>query len=161
MSKTGTYPQPRKSMEKQSSLFLHFQRMNYELTKLIIKQAINQLNSTSVTVEELHSLMNETASNLLEYPIVMQIKGVDPSLSPQLIAEIDDMTRFSHKRAITAFAGVDSSVNESSSYEQKSVPTSKRSYSDLRKTPFQVTDVLVKTMSQDDPVYILLDKKRS
>ena len=31
-----------------------------------------------------------------------------------------------HKGAITAFAGVDPGVNESGSYEQKSVPTSKR-----------------------------------
>ena len=41
------------------------------LTKLIIKQAIEQLNTASKTVEELRSLMNETASKLPEYPIVM------------------------------------------------------------------------------------------
>ena len=56
-----------------------------EVTKLIIKQAVDQLNSASVTVEELRSLMNETASKLPEYPIVMQMKGVGPSLGPQLI----------------------------------------------------------------------------
>ena len=48
------------------------------ITKLIIKQAVDQLNSASVTVEELRSLMNETASKLPEYPIVMQMKGVGP-----------------------------------------------------------------------------------
>ena len=63
-----------------------------------------------------------------------------------------------HKGAITAFAGVDPGVNESGSYEQKSVPTSKRGSSDLRKTLFQVMDVLIKTHPQDDPVYQFLDK---
>ena len=58
-------------------------------------------------------------------------------------------------------AGVDPGVNESGSYEQKSVPTSKRGSSDLRKTLFQVMDVLIKTHPQDDPVYQFLDKKRA
>mgnify|MGYP000077531599 FL=1 len=105
--------------------------------------------------------MNETASKLPEYPIVMAMKGVGASLGPQLMAEIGDVSRFTHKGAITAFAGVDPGVNESGSYEQKSVPTSKRGSSDLRKTLFQVMDVLIKTHPQDDPVYQFLDKKRA
>ena len=54
-----------------------------DLTKLIIKQAIDQLNSASSTVEELRT--------------VMAMKGVGPSLGPQLIAEIGDVSRFTHK----------------------------------------------------------------
>ena len=107
-----------------------------DLTKLIIKQAIDQLNSASSTVEELRTLMDHTAAKLPEYPIVMAMKGVGPSLGPQLIAEIGDVSRFTHKGALTAFAGVDPGVNESGSYAQKSVPTSKRGSADLRKTLF-------------------------
>ena len=83
-----------------------------EITKRIIRQAIAQLNSTSATVETIRILMNETASKLPEYPIVMQFKGIGPSLGPQLMAEIGDITRFTHKGALTAFAGVDPGVNE-------------------------------------------------
>ena len=55
------------------------------------------------------------------------MKGVGTSLGPQLMAEIGGCFLFpTHKGAITAFAGVDPEVNESGSYEQKSVPTSKR-----------------------------------
>ena len=132
-----------------------------ELTKLIIKQAVEQLNTASKTVEALRTLMNETAAKLPEYPIVMAMKGVGTSLGPQLLAEIGDVTRFTHKGAITAFAGVDPGVNESGTYEQKSVPTSKRGSSELRKTLFQVMDCLIKTMPQDDPVYLFMDKKRA
>lgn len=132
-----------------------------EITKRIIKQAVEQLNSASSTVEELCILMNDTASKLPEYPIVMAMNGVGPSLGPQLIAEIGDVTRFTHKGAVTAFAGVDPGVNESGTFSQKSVPTSKRGSADLRKTLFLVMDVLIKTMPQDDPVYQFLDKKRS
>ena len=132
-----------------------------EITKRIIKQAVEQLNSASSTVEELRTLMNDTASKLPEYPIVMAMNGIGPSLGPQLIAEIGDVTRFTHKGAITAFAGVDPGVNESGTFSQKSVPTSKRGSADLRKTLFLVMDVLIKTMPLDDPVYQFLDKKRS
>ena len=132
-----------------------------EITKRIIRQAIAQLNSTSATVETIRILMNETASKLPEYPIVMQFKGIGPSLGPQLMAEIGDITRFTHKGALTAFAGVDPGVNESGSYAQKSVPTSKRGSSNLRKTLCQVMDVLIKTMPQDDPVYQFMDRKRA
>ena len=132
-----------------------------DLTKLIVKQSIEQLNTASRTVEELRTLMNDTAAKLPEYPVVMGMKGVGPSLGPQLMAEIGDVTRFTHKGAITAFAGVDPGVNESGTYEQKSVPTSKRGSSDLRKTLFQVMDALIKTKPQDDPVYQFLDKKRA
>ena len=132
-----------------------------ELTKLIIKQAVELLNTVSSTVESLRTLMYETAAKLPEYPVVMNMKGVGPSLGPQLMAEIGDVTRFTHKGAITAFAGVDPGVNESGSYEQKSVPTSKRGSAELRKTLFQVMDCLIKAKPQDDPVYLFMDKKRA
>ena len=132
-----------------------------DLTKLIIKQAVEQLNTASQTVEQLRTMMNETASKLPEYPVVMAMKGVGKSLGPQLMAEIGDVSRCTHKGAITAFAGVDPGVNESGSYEQKSVPASKRGSSTLRKTLFQVMDVLIKTKPQDDPVYLFMDKKRA
>lgn len=132
-----------------------------ELTKLIIKQAVEQLNTASQTVESLRTLMNETASKCPEYPVVMAMNGVGISLGPQLIAEIGDITRFTHKSAITAFAGVDPGVNQSGIYEQKSVHASKRGSSELRKTLFQIMDCLIKTMPQDDPVYLFMDKKRA
>ena len=132
-----------------------------DLTKLIIKQAVEQLNTASQTVEQLRTMMNEAASKLPEYPVVMAMKGVGPSLGPQIMAEIGDVRRFSRRGALTAFAGVDPGVNQSSTYNQKSVRTSKRGSSQLRKSLFQVMDVLVKTSPENDPVYAFLSKKRA
>lgn len=87
----------------------------------------------------------------------MQMEGI----GLQLIAEIGDALRFTRRNAITAFAGLDPGVNESSRYVQKNVPTSKWDSAELRKTSFQVMDVLIKIMTQDDPVYKFIDKKRS
>lgn len=132
-----------------------------DFTKRIIKQAVQQLNAASQTVEQLRTLMNETAAKLPEYPVVMAMKGgVGPSPGPQLMAEIGDVTRFTHKGAITAFAGVDPGVNDSGDYSQKSVHASRHGSPALRKTLFQVMDVLIKT-KPDDPVYLFMDKKRA
>ena len=56
-----------------------------EITKRMIRQAVEQLNSVSSTVEELRTLMNDTASKLPEYPIVMAMNGVGPSLIHSLL----------------------------------------------------------------------------
>ena len=131
------------------------------VTKFIVKQAASQLADVSETVAQLKAKMDEAASRLPEYPVVMAMYGVGSSLGPQLMAEIGDVSRFTHKGALTAFAGVDPGVNESGSYEQKSVPVSKRGSAQLRKALFQVMDCLIRNMPQDDPVYLFMDKKRT
>lgn len=132
-----------------------------EVTKFIVRQAVAQVNAAPAAVEELRSRMNGIASQLPEYPVVLAMKGVGTSLGPQLMAEIGDVARFGHKGALAAFAGVDPGKNESGSYSQKSVRTSKRGSAPLRKTLFQVMDSLIKTMPRDDPVYAFIDRKRS
>ena len=59
-STTSANPKLRKSMEKAKELVPVLPKD--DITKLIIKQAVNQLNSTSTTVESLRTLMNETRS---------------------------------------------------------------------------------------------------
>ena len=97
---------------------------------------------------------------LPEYPAVMAMKGVGSSLASQLMAKIGDVTRFTHKSTITAFAGVDPGVNDSGYYSQKCVHASKHGPPVLSKTLFQVMDVLVKT-KPDAPVYLFIDKQRA
>ena len=132
-----------------------------EMTKFLIRQAVEQVNTASASVESLRIRMDEAAKQLPEYPVVLAMKGVGTTLGPQLMAEIGDVTRFTHKGALTAFAGVDPGKNDSGSHSQKSVRTSKRGSATLRKTLFQVMDCLIKTMPQDDPVYAFMDKKRA
>ena len=130
------------------------------MTKLLIQQAVKQLNTISVLVEQLRTEMNRLASEMPEYPIVLAMRGVGPSLGPQIMAEIGDVTRFAHRGSLTAFAGVDPGVSQSGTYEAKSRHASKRGSAQLRKALFQVMSVLLKTAPKDDPVFQFLDKKR-
>ena len=132
-----------------------------EMTKLLVQQAVTMLNTASETVETLRVKMDQTASLLPEYPIVMSMEGVGPTLGPQLMAEIGDVTRFDHRGALTAFAGVDPGVTQSGDFSQKSNRTSKKGAPQLRKTLFLIMDGLIQRSPVDDPVYAFMDKKRA
>lgn len=130
-------------------------------TRLLIQEAVAQLNAVSRTVEVFRSEMLRLAEQLPEYPVVMKMYGVGESIGPQLMAEIGDVRRFSHKGALTAFAGVDPMPNQSGSYEAKSTSSSKRGSPDLRKTLFILMTILLRNSPPGDPVFQFLDKKRS
>lgn len=132
-----------------------------DVTKMLIRQAVALLNTASETVESLRLRMDETASTLPEYPVVMDMNGVGSTLGPQLMAEIGDVTRFTHREALTAFAGVDPGKNESGQKVPKSCRTSKKGSPYLRKTLFQIMDGLIKRSPAEDAVYAFMDKKRS
>ena len=129
--------------------------------KLLVQQSIQQLNLASGHVERLRREMNELASTLPEYNTVMGIYGVGKTYGPQLIAEIGDVSRFTHREALTAFAGVDPGVDESGQHKSKSNRASKVGSARLRKTLFQIMTTLLQNAPEDDPVYRFLDKKRS
>ncbi len=132
-----------------------------DITKMLIRQAVALLNAASETVECLRLKMNELASTLPEYPVVMDMNGVGYTLGPQLMAAIRDVTRFTHRETLTAFAGVDPGKNDSGQHVQKSVRTSKKGAPYLRKALFQVMDSLIKRSPVDDPVYAFMDKMRA
>ena len=131
------------------------------LTKTMIRQAVDSLNAVSKSLEQLRREMRTLAAQLPEYPVVMAMRGVGDSLGPQLMAEIGDVTRFTHRGAITAFAGVDPGADQSGTHEAKSNRTSKSGPPELRRALFLVMDCLLKTQPEDDPVYRFMDKKRS
>ena len=128
---------------------------------MLIHQAVEMLNLASTTVESLREEMNRLAATLPEYPVVMAMNGVGPTLGPQLMAEIGDVTRFEKRGSLTAFAGVDPGKNDSGQHSQKSVPTSKKGSPHLRKTLFLIMESLIQRAPEDDPVYAFMDKKRA
>jgi len=131
-----------------------------ETARLLVTQAIAQLNTIAETLAAVMTEMHRLTTLLPEYDIVMGMYGVGPALGPQLIAEIGDVRRFYAKKALIAFAGLDSPPNQSGAYESKSRSMSKRGSSSLRKTLFQVMAVILQNSPPDEPVFQYLDKKR-
>ena len=129
--------------------------------KLLVKEAVSQLNAVSRTVETYRTEMDRLASQLPEYETVMAMTGVGKSMGPQLMAEIGDLRCFAHQKSLVGFAGTDPIKDDSGDKVSDSKPSSKRGSPYLRKTLFVIMTILLQLQSQDDPVYQFLDKKRS
>lgn len=96
----------------------------------------------------------------MEYKTVISMRGVGKTLGPQLMAEIVDITNYTHREALTAFAEVDTGVNESGSFRSKSNPASKYESTRLRKTLFLIMTSMLQISPANDHVYQFLDRKR-
>lgn len=132
-----------------------------DTTRLLVKQAIVQLQATSSALAALKQEMNSLAEQLPEYPVVMGMFGVGPALGPQLIAEIGDVRRFHSKKALVAFAGIDAPPYQSGQMDVRSRSISKRGSSALRRTLFLVMTVYLQQSPEQEPIYQFMDKKRA
>lgn len=131
-----------------------------DAVKRLVTLAVNQLNTIIETVSAIQQEMLTLASQLPEYPVVMQMFGVGPVLGPQLMAEIGDIRRFDRKQSLVAFAGVDAPPCQSGSFESRNRHISKRGSPRLRKTLFQVMSTIIQHAPADDSVFQFLDRKR-
>ena len=129
--------------------------------KLLVEQAVSQLRAASAALASLKQETQSLASSLPEYPVVMKMFGVGPTLGPQLMAEIGDVRRFHSKKALVAFAGIDAPPYQSGQMDIYSRSISKRGSSSLRRTLFLVMGVYLQTSPADEPIYQFMDKKRA
>ncbi len=101
------------------------------------------------------------AAQLPEYPVVMRMFGVGPTLGPQFMAEIGDVRRFHSKKALVAYAGIDAPPNDSGNVTGRHKAMSKVGASSPRRTLFLVMSVYLQNSPPDEPVYQFMDRKRS
>ena len=132
-----------------------------EATRLLVTQAILQLNTIAETLAAIMNEMRRLSAMLPEYGVVMAMHGVGDTLGPQLMAEIGDVRRFYSKKALVAFAGLDSPPYQSGCFEAQSRSISKRGSASLRKTLFQIMSCILQTAPANEPVFLFLDKKRA
>ena len=130
-------------------------------TKLLIQQAIAQIDSLGASQMAVLAEMQRLSAMLPETPVVLAMRGVGNTLAPQLIAEIGNVLRFDRKQSLVAFAGLDSPPYQSGQFESQNRRISKKGSPHLRRALFQVMSVLIKNSTQDDAVYRFLDRKRA
>ena len=132
-----------------------------DTAKLLVEQAISQLQTTSSALAALKQEMQSLAASLPEYPVVMGMFGVGPTLGPQLLAEIGDVRRFKNKHSLIAYAGIDAPPYQSGAFHASERHISKRGNSYLRKTGYEIMQSLIKHKPADNAVYDFIQKKRS
>lgn len=141
-----------KALDIYASACGHFGVMpKTDTAKLLVEQAISQLWATSAALAALKREMQSLAASLPEYPVVVEMFGVDPTIGPQLMAEIGDVRRFHSKKALVAFAGIDALPYQSSQIDVHSRRISKRGSASLRRTLFLVMSVILQCAPIDEP----------
>jgi len=105
--------------------------------------------------------MHKIAATLPEYDTVLSMFGVGSVLGSQLIAEIGDVSRFLNKKALVGFAGLDALPFQSGNFNPQSRSISKRGSASLRKTLFQIMQVVLQREPLDNSVFQFMNKKRS
>lgn len=120
-----------------------------------------QLRATSAALAALKQEMLTLASLLPEYPVVMEMFGVGPTLGPQLMAEIGDVRRFYSKKALVAYAGFDAPPNDSGDVSGRHRGMSKVGASSLHRTLFLVMSAYLQNSPSDEPIYQFMDRKRA
>ena len=87
--------------------------------------------------------------------------GAGTITEPQIIAEIGDVRRFTHKGALVAFAGVDVPSFQSGTFDSKNRHVSKRGSPHLRAALFRVCSVILQCKDERNAVYAFMDRKRA
>lgn len=131
-------------------------------TKMLVQESVGALKETSKTLVKILRHMHTIAKGLKEYDTVMSMKGVGEILSVKLIAEIGDVRRFHSKKALIAYAGIDSPPYESGSFVGSRRKITKRGSALLRKTGYEVM-LSLKAMKpeEDAAVYEYMLRKES
>ena len=127
---------------------------------MLITQAAISLNSVYDTLQALRTEMDRLASLLPEYELVMGMEGVGKITGPQLMAEVGDVRRFSHKGALVAYAGMDAPPFQSGAFDAKKRHVSKRGSPHLRKVLFEIASMVLVHGNMENPVFCFMDKKR-
>lgn len=130
-------------------------------TKVLITQAADSLNTVYDTLHTLRAELLRLASLLPEFEVVMSMQGAGEITGPQLMAEIGDVRRFTHKGALVAFAGVDAPPFQSGKFESKSRRVSKRGSPHLRKVLFLISSVILRCGDPENPIFQFMDRKRA
>ena len=151
-----------KALEIYSAACGHFSVMpKTDTAKFLVEQAVSQLRATSSALATLRQEMLNLASTLPEFPVVMDMFGVGPTLGPQLMAEIGDVRRFQSKKALVGFAGIDPPPNQSGKFNANSRSISKRGSPSLRRTLFLVMGIYLQRAPANEPVYQFMCRKRA
>jgi len=129
-------------------------------TKILILEAVRILQELEKSRDTILSHMQQLASTLPEYEVVLDMGGVGNILAPRIIAELGDIRRFHSKNALIAFAGIDAPPYQSGSFTATKRSISKRGNKYLRKTGYETMQSVMRQKPTDDSAVYLFIKRR-
>lgn len=122
---------------------------------LLIKQHVEHIRFME---SQIHEIEEKIATLFAQFPCqITTIPGIGPVLGATIYSEIGDISRFSSAAKLTAFAGLDPTVNQSGEYSSTHNHMSKRGSPYLRRAIWQAATVAV---MHDPAMKAFFQKKR-
>lgn len=109
-----------------------------EATKILIMEALKTIKYLEKSLDVILTHMNNLASTLPEYSMLLQMNCIGPTLAVRLISEIGDIRRFHSKNSLIAYAGIDAPPYQSGNFESHNRHISKRGNKYLRRTGYDI-----------------------
>lgn len=110
-----------------------------------IKQIIEKINFLENQIKEIEKEMSSMLQE--KCPVITSITGIGDTLGAVIYSEIGDIKRFERPNQLVAYAGIDSTVNQSGEYKGSQNKMSKRGSPYLRRAIWMAATVA----SQKDP----------
>ncbi len=108
----------------------------------IITELVHTLQSLQTTINTLKNQMIQLAKTSPQYHLLQTIPGVGEITAVFILADIGDIQRFKSKKALVAFAGLDSSIYQSGQFHS-SGKISKRGSPYLRTALYQAAKAAI------------------
>ena len=130
-------------------------------TKMLILEAIRMYREINTSTDMILTQMKNIAKTLVEYDILISMKGIGEKLAPRFIAEVGDVRRFHNASALIAYAGIDAPAYQSGQFYGTNRRISKRGSRSLRKVGYEIMASFTRQKPIENDIYIYIKKKES
>lgn len=120
------------------------------------RQLIEQIELLEKQCDEIEKNVSEILTDIDS--VIKTIPRIGPNNAAMIISEFGDLTRFQNSKQMTAYAGLDATINQSGKFNASSTRMSKRGSKYLRFTLLNAAFQLTKTNQTFKDYY---DKKRA
>ena len=111
----------------------------------VLREYIGILMTHKAQLADIRAQIVAAAKEISVYSLLRTIPGVGEITAAVILAEIEDVNRFSVDHQLTAYAGLDASVFESGKFKSSRNKISKRGSAYLRKALFQAAKAAIRT----------------
>ena len=130
-----------------------------EIEVIKLPELLGQLQSQIELCENILSELVEEARTVPYFTSIRSIVGIGDNLAARIIAELGDMSRFTSRRAITAYAGLNPKILQSGDVDGTHLRISKKGNRHLRCLLYLGASCNYR-LKKNDPIYLFNKKKR-
>ena len=133
-----------------------------ESLQLSINSCILLLKETIKVTNDIISKMDELASQLKEFEVVSNMKGVGLKTRARLIAEVGDIRKYKNANCLIACCGIDTPPYQSGIFNATNRHITKRGSKYLRKVGYEIIKCIKSSRPKtDNSVYLFIIKKEA